>query len=174
MEEIADRANIGKGTIYEYFRSKETLFEKSIHAGINYFDKIVMEEAMLKPTAKEQLEAIIRGNIKILFQFKHMAKLMSLDMISRMNMEKLKACKPKNINRFESRLKSVMEIIEKGIDQGDFRKVDQMTAASIIYSSILGLAHRIIFCASETEDMDDSAAVEEAVCLIMNGLSKAT
>lgn len=177
MEEIADRANIGKGTIYEYFRSKETLFEKSIHAGIDYLDKIVMEDAMSKPTAREQVEAIIRGNVKILFQFKRMAKLVSLDMISRLNMEKFKEYKQKNLSRFKARLKGVMEIIQKGIDQGEFRKVDQMTAASIIYSSVIGLAHRILFCSQETEETDDSAAdsetvIDETVRLIMNGLSK--
>jgi hypothetical protein len=129
-----------------------------------------MEKAMSKATAREQLEEIIRGNINIFFQFKNIAKLVSLDLISRMTMGKMRAYKHKHL--FEERLKVVMRIIQKGIDQGEFRKVDQMTAASIIYSAVLGLAHSVIFCPPEmAEEMDDSTLADEAVRLIMNGLA---
>ena len=39
MEDIAREANIGKGTIYGYFNSKESLFYEMIKHGIKEYEK---------------------------------------------------------------------------------------------------------------------------------------
>lgn len=49
MEEIAETAGVGKGTIYEYFRSKEELFIESITSSVEkyviLFDQIYQDNA---------------------------------------------------------------------------------------------------------------------------------
>ena len=40
IEEIAQEAGIGKGTVYEYFAGKEQLFQEILEDGLNLFDTL--------------------------------------------------------------------------------------------------------------------------------------
>lgn len=44
IQEIADQANIGKGTIYEYYRSKEELFKEVVKTGARRLLQITEQE----------------------------------------------------------------------------------------------------------------------------------
>ncbi|MCI1586139.1 TetR/AcrR family transcriptional regulator [Clostridium beijerinckii] len=57
MQDIADKAQIGKGTIYEYFRSKDDLFVQALkydhrNFTMNANQKISQEESFLKKLGK--------------------------------------------------------------------------------------------------------------------------
>jgi TetR/AcrR family fatty acid metabolism transcriptional regulator len=170
MKDIALRAQIGKGTIYEYFHSKEDLFTHSVHIGIENLNKAIMEEALMKSSAREQLEAIIQGNIRLLFQFKHLTKLMSLEFFKIENIKKMKDCAQHD--PFKERLDCVINIIQKGIRRKEFRPIDPFLAASMVYSCVFGLAHALFFGWSpENNCMDEMTAAEEVIRWIMHGLA---
>lgn len=168
MEDIAERASIGKGTIYEYFRSKESLFENALRSGLEYIDNIVMKEVLLKSTSTEKLEAIVRGYISVLFQFKHLAKLVSLDLFDNAGMDKCKFQK-QNQPHLVERLEFVMDIVKRGVEQGEFRQIDPFAAAFSIISSVFGAAFRMLLYPNE--EISEEASVEMAICLIMNGIA---
>ena len=165
IEEIADLAKIGKGTIYEYFSSKEALFESSIRGCVEYLDGIIKREVLSKDTAKERLESFIRENINILLRFKNLAKLMSLDL---MNPEKLKAFTNKEL--FKERLALVIEIIRRGKEQGEFQQVNPYLAAAMIHSYLIGVTH-VMICFPEFMELEDLEVTDEVVRLVMEGLS---
>ena len=166
IEEIAERAGIGKGTIYEYFESKEVLFENSIRSGMEAINSIVEQEVFSKSTPKEQIESLIKENLRILYGFKNLAKLMSFDL---MHPEKFKAYANKDL--FTKRLDVAMEIILRGKEEGDFKDVNAYVAASMIYFCIMAMAYTMIFSPPEAPAFGTDIS-EDVVGLIMNGLIK--
>ena len=59
MIDIAEKAGIGKGTLYEYFSSKEELISGCFNLHMEYFEQMLKGkiESLSKP--KEKLKAII-------------------------------------------------------------------------------------------------------------------
>ncbi|GAB6171844.1 TetR/AcrR family transcriptional regulator [Paradesulfitobacterium aromaticivorans] len=66
MEFIAKEAGIGKGTIYEYFNSKEALFEETIRYGVEIY-RVGLEACIEQgKDIKEKLNYCCRYNIEFL------------------------------------------------------------------------------------------------------------
>lgn len=66
MEEIAGSAAVGKGTIYEYFRSKEELFFESITSAVDNYIAL-FDSYLSKPTScRENLRNLMVVQLKFL------------------------------------------------------------------------------------------------------------
>ncbi len=66
MESIAKEAGIGKGTVYEYFESKERLFEEILKFSIEEF-RLGLKESLEKgETIEERLQKCSRYNAEFL------------------------------------------------------------------------------------------------------------
>lgn len=58
MQEIATAADIGKGTIYEYFRTKEQLFLAVYDAWMSDYESLIRERVESSPDAMGKVDAI--------------------------------------------------------------------------------------------------------------------
>jgi len=63
MEEVATEANIGKGTIYYYFSSKETLLEEIVATTVDYHFTGILERIEHAASPLEVAEGIIAGSV---------------------------------------------------------------------------------------------------------------
>lgn len=75
VEEIAVEAKVGKGTVYEYFKSKQDLFQemfKYIHS--LYFERFVAG-ASQKNTFKEKISFLLEAHLKFIFEHRDMAQI---------------------------------------------------------------------------------------------------
>jgi len=84
MDSIAERANVGKGTIYLYFKDKETLFYYLLEEAIEEFN-ILLEgiKAKKMPLSDEIVETVytllvFRKNQKFLFKIMTEAREMNI------------------------------------------------------------------------------------------------
>jgi len=59
LDEIAEAAEFGKGTIYNYFASKEELFFTLFHQGLEQFHQVVNQLLTQARTPLEKIEAYI-------------------------------------------------------------------------------------------------------------------
>src|ERR1700691_4709916 len=60
VEDVADEAGIGKGTVYLYFKSKEELYLAALARDIRVFAAKAREEMESVPTFREKIEAFLR------------------------------------------------------------------------------------------------------------------
>ncbi|MDX9870856.1 MAG: TetR/AcrR family transcriptional regulator [Clostridia bacterium] len=81
IEDIAQAAAIGKGTVYEYFRSKEQLFTELIKEGVQGFENMLAAEIQKAQTAREKLRCLIRVQIKFGQRYRLLAKSIMNDYI---------------------------------------------------------------------------------------------
>jgi TetR/AcrR family transcriptional regulator len=63
VDEIADRASIGKGTVYLYFKTKEAIFRALIEKGLNDMEQILTDIAAI-PDFGRQIHAIIHNHLE--------------------------------------------------------------------------------------------------------------
>lgn len=141
MEDIAEIAGIGKGTIYEYFRSKEDIFIESYNQFSEAPDKKIKQiiqsdngpDVKLKLFVDETVCVLLRDNsefIGILFEFWS---------------EAIKAKNEKVFNvinfkcMYQTFRKAVTDILDEGVKKGIFRPMDTRLAASVFLSMTDGV-----------------------------------
>jgi TetR/AcrR family transcriptional regulator len=149
MQQIAEKSEFSVGTLYNFFESKETLFEELIN---NASAKALNEflEVLDGPgNEKERLQAFIRHQPKFLEKHGTILKLY----ISEMGVKTPKLYKFSDVNRISEVIDSKLsQIIRQGIEKGIFRSVDAEVAGKTIGSVI----ERLIL---ETEGNCDKNAV---------------
>lgn len=64
VEEITEKADIGKGTLYRYFRSKEDLVLAVVEAGFEDLRHRVLEEISGRGRLEARVEAIARAHVE--------------------------------------------------------------------------------------------------------------
>jgi len=165
MAEVAEAAGVGKGTIYEYFRSKDELFEYAVN---RFFDGMGAElEARLSEADDpvHALEVLIRTTFDTIRasgdEMHIMFEIWAEGVRSGVEYFDLK-------KMYADYRELISGIISGGLDAGVFRRVDpEMTAAAIIGALDGLLLQWILF----EEGFDLESASRAFIDLVMNGLS---
>ncbi len=175
VAEVASAADIGKGTVYEYFRSKDDLF----FTVFEYFveqTRRVAEEALVGAAGKDaagKLVAYSRAIIAWMAGHRHIYTL-SLEFWAASV-----SASPELRDRFEGSFmetyeafrKIVADIIQEGMDSGMFQKrVDPRAIASGIMGAWDGLGLQSMF--DPAFDIEKTA--EAYIKLVINGLMNET
>lgn len=171
MIDIAQEAGIGKGTIYEYYRSKEEIFgdtfrlifdhmESQIADAIgNTQDPIIKLKTLIQISYKEFLEH--SGDLAgIMMDFwAEGIRSKSADVISIINLELV----------YTEYKMLIADILHDGIKKGIFRNVDANSLAAIIVGAMDGVMLQWIM----NKDMVNLEKVSEVmVDTLLNGIKK--
>jgi AcrR family transcriptional regulator len=133
LQDIAERAGVSKGTIYLYFPNKEELFREMIRqTAVAAIERA--EKDNVPGTPRNQLLAFMRGYwafvrspvfltiyrlvLGELHQFPDLAKFYAHEVVARGQ-------------------KLIAGIIRRGIDAGEFREIDPMTAARVLVALVV-------------------------------------
>jgi len=139
MADIAVRARVGKGTLYEYFPSKQDLYIASLEFIMDEVDKSIASELFLVTEPVDQLTAFIRGSFKFFVGNREMAIIMAdlwcTGMARKGEKPLLKSLQPK----YRELQNWIASIINTGIEQGVFKQVDAFHVASAVLGMIDGL-----------------------------------
>ena len=141
MIDIATEAGIGKGTIYEYFRSKEEIFASAF----TYFFETMMGEINQAIQAEHdpvrQLQIITELSLKSLIEGNAEFADIMMDFwaegVRNKNQVMLSSINLKGI--YADYRKIVAKILKSGINQGIFKKMDINAAASVFIGTFDGI-----------------------------------
>jgi TetR/AcrR family transcriptional regulator len=151
MQQIAEASEFAVGTIYNFFASKEALFDELTRScGERIINELVV---ILKGTGSEveRLTKLIRHAPTLLEENAEIVKLY----VSELGTRGAKISKSRDMEDFHIILDSELQkLLESGIRKGVFRKVDPKIATRAISSTIETLAF-------ENAGHFDKTAVEE-------------
>lgn len=140
VEEIAIEAKVGKGTIYEYFDSKENLFVEMIKDGVNYVYNDLYTVFNEKETMEETIELFLHSSLKLIND--HDDKLRILyDDISKMPHE----LEVWFIEKGEWLVSQISKTLEYYMENDEIRSVcPDMLSRLILHSIQTGFYYRVI------------------------------
>ncbi len=140
LDEIAEVAEYGKGTIYNYFKNKEELFSCIIKGGISSFQRFVEEAIRNKTTPREKIETYIDAAFEFFETHRPIFSALELErnsLAQSLNCEMYENC----YEQHRALLKYLGQLFKDGIKGGDFKKLDAFKLAQ----SLFGLIHVAFF-----------------------------
>ena len=163
VEEIAQLADVGKGTVYEYFSSKAQLFQEMFKAGIQFYLDNLINDISPDLSCQEKLAHVARLHLRFVSNYKDLAKITMTE----------HTYFDENFRKWvwENRAKKIellQHIIEEGITKEEFRKVDSHAAALTFMGSLGALFSPVIF--SETK-LNTRELIDPVLDIIMNGIT---
>ena len=79
MEEIAERAEVGKGTLYTYFASKEELYFATVFEGIAKLNETLRLGASDRSDPENRLRQMVRGIVSFFSRNRFFFRLMAVE-----------------------------------------------------------------------------------------------
>ena len=134
IEEIAELAGVGKGTVYEYFASKEELYKEMFKVILNRYTEYVMVEVTPEMTVKEWVRRLLEMHLRYMLENRqHMPT--DFGDLGGMDTEILGWM-------YDMRKKSVERLVpvfQKGIERGELKDIDLELGANLLIGMMRGV-----------------------------------
>jgi TetR/AcrR family transcriptional regulator, cholesterol catabolism regulator len=151
MREIAESAGLGKSTLYDYFKTKDEIlvyfFEDHLGDLAEEAQKIAVENS----AADKRLRQIMEKYIENLQANKNLFMKLSLES-QRLRLESQKQIQEKR-HAYQDLIRA---LIDEGIREGVFRKVNSLLAARLLISAMAPVIFGSRFTGSPQEMMKDT------------------
>jgi TetR/AcrR family fatty acid metabolism transcriptional regulator len=143
VDEIAQLADVGKGTVYEYFSSKTEVFQEMFKAGMQFYVDNISKELKPELSCQEKLRRVAKLHIRFITHYKDLARI-TMTEHTQFN-EEFRNWIFENRSR---KMKMLEQIIDEGIASGEIRKVDSQ-AVAMVFSGVLGAMCSPIICSGQ-------------------------
>lgn len=163
MDDVARLISVAKGTIYNYFTSKEELYFTIMHTRMENLLSILKQKIESEHSSIDSLRAFVI-NLYI-FMIKHRKFFL---IYQRETLNGSNAFCEELLLLQKKMKQMILNIISKGEKEGIFRKVDEEFAISLIFGSVYGAVQRGI-----NKNIPDETALkdkEEVFEFILHGL----
>lgn len=131
MREIAETAGLGKSTLYDYFKTKDEIL---VYYFEDQLDDLTVEAqriAVQNKSADQRLREVTQMHMEFLQANKSLFMKMSVE-AQRLRLESQKKIQEKR-HAYQDLVRA---LIDEGIREGAFRKVDSLLAARILITSL--------------------------------------
>ncbi len=136
-DEIAEKAGVGKGTLYRYFPTKDDLFYASVLAGFDELDR-VLESLRTRDVPPSETMALLAHEVLRIFWSRP-----SFNMVLHRDVRRFRVREREMNRRREVLVRFVRETVARGEARGDFRPVDPRIAAEMFLGMVRGaILHR--------------------------------
>ena len=144
IEEIAAQAEVGKGTVYEYFSSKKELFLEMFLYIEEKYETMFQQELSGIEIFYDRLQKMFEVTMQFLNNHKEMAHILLAGYPS-VAEDHQKVLLDKN----RQKLTEISNILEEAIFRQEIRPVDTTLAAQVILGALLFVGGQILFSKGE-------------------------
>ncbi len=164
VDEIAQTAQVGKGTVYHYFDSKEEIFAAVLDKEAGSMKNRIQQAIAQVDTPQAKLEAFLLTRMRCVKDLGNYYKAVRDEYLEYMPfIENLRS----NHSKYEMML--VQDLLEEGCAAGYFDIDDTKVVASVMITALKGLDHRWIF---EMSLSDVEQHIEIMMKVLLKGIEK--
>jgi len=166
VEDIAAEAGVGKGTVYQYFHSKEELFQEMFKASLSLYSDTLKRELARARGAREKLARVAEVSLNLMARGREVAKVM-LENPGSIS-EDLKRWL---FGTRQELIALVRGVMEEGIAAGEFRQVNPELAARVFLGANHVVAASLLFGEKEALREGELSALARALMdLFLHGV----
>lgn len=165
LDEVAEKAEISKGTIYLYFASKEDLYYSLMTKGLAMLVKIFRDTNPEEKSPRDALlgfgEAYFKFSEEQSYLFKMLAAIENPVVNEQVSAEALSKVEEMS----NGVLSYVAQFVQKGIEAGDFRKdISAYNSVILLWVSLSGVLNLKAHAAMVRQLRDDSFKQDSVLC----------
>lgn len=169
MSDIAEAADIGKGTIYEYFRSKDEIFVASFHFFLENVDSVISQRLYRISDPMKKLLAYSSAWAEIFVDTNLEYATIVLDFWAESIRNNQEAIALDLVKIYDENRKIVKSLLEDCITKDKTSSFDTKIAASILIGSLEGLFIQWIL---DRSAFDFKETAKLSTKIIIDGLKK--
>jgi len=137
MDDVAKLISVAKGTVYNYFTSKEELYFTIMHTRMENLLTLLKQKIESEKNSIDSLRAFVVHLYMFMMKHKKFFLIYQRETLNGNN----SFCD--DLISLEKQMKQmILQVISKGEKEGVFRKVDEEFAISLIFGSIYGAVQR--------------------------------
>lgn len=161
VEEIAERAGVGKGTIYEHFISKEVLFSAILEEGFQDYFRELATAATPQQRATDKLRAVFDRHLSFISRHAAAARIIIGEWpVTRPELQEAM------LGRYAKLTGFVETLLLEGVASGEFRPLDTAVVAQAIIGMFSALLIYILFSGQAAEGAENQAEKLADFCLL--------
>lgn len=163
VEEIAKKAGVGKGTIYQYFPSKQAILGNLYEYRHDIYLSGVEELLSADASMEQILTEIVSFHVDNVNEVKLLIK-------SLLFSKELADLQPPDKNLFSQVDELVGMIWQKGIENGELKEIDRQIFSSYLVGVMLSVGAHMVM--NPYREMDIEEVKREFTKLALNGIMK--
>jgi len=163
VQVVADRAGVGKGTVYRYFGDKQELFWATVYWVLEKLDAHLASEMAThqKPLDKLRASCLAYGQF-----FETNPEYLEIFVLDR---AEFRGTAPElHLERHEKMIREFSKIVEHGIEAGEIRPVDPRKTVWALGSTLYG---SVVFAAYASVDQSITEAAVYATDVFLRGIA---
>ncbi len=169
ISDIASEAGIGKGTVYEYFRRKEDIFQAIEHYVFTDFNLIFDQLNSSSLTPPQKLTTLMENALDMFMEMGDVL-LILMELWAQAGRGHVHGSAPSLfVEYYESYRMSVENILEDGIQSGVFRDMNKEGVATLLLAFMDGLVWQFVMI-NDPEKFN--RVKSEAIKSFMRGILK--